>query len=113
MVKSMKALYYIHEVRNIASDGEKEVHFLTISYSSTEDSILSESKTFQLSLFVLNTCGTMPGTEHDTWHPKRCFPSTTVTFDRPSHTNYLSLYQYYQGLPREYPAGVQDSSSLL
>ena len=27
MVKSMKALYYIHEVINIASDGEKEVHY--------------------------------------------------------------------------------------
>ena len=66
MVKSMKALYYIHEVINIASDGEKEVHFLTISYSSTEDSTLSESKIFQLTLFDLNTRGTMLGTEHDT-----------------------------------------------
>ena len=113
MVKSMKALYYIHEVLNIAFDGEKEVHFLTISYSSTEDSILSESKIFQLSLFDLNTRGTMLGTEHDTWHSKRFFPSTTVTFDKPSHTNHVSLHQYYQGLPREYPAGVQASSSLL
>ena len=113
MVKSMKALYYIHEVLNIAFDGEKEVHFLTISYSSTEDSIISESKIFQLSLFDLNTRGTMLGTEHDTWHSKRFFPSTTVTFDKPSHTNHVSLHQYYQGLPREYPAGVQASSSLL
>ena len=113
MVKSMKALYYIHEVINIASDGEKEVHFLTISYSSTEDSILSESKIFQLSLFDLNTRGTMLGTEHDTWHSKRFFPSTTVTFDKPSHKDHVSFHQCYQGLPREYPAGVQASSSLL
>ena len=66
MVKSMKALYYIHEVINIAFDGEKEVNFLTISCSYTEDSILSESKIFQLSLSDLNTRGTMLGTEHDT-----------------------------------------------
>ena len=29
----MKALYYTHEVINIASAGEKEVHFLIISHS--------------------------------------------------------------------------------
>ena len=66
MEKSMKALYYTHEVRNIASAGEKEVHFLIISHSHNEDSILSESKIFQLSLFDLNTRGTMLGTENDT-----------------------------------------------
>ena len=66
MVKSMKALYYTHEVINIASADEKEVHFLIISHSHNEDSILSESKIFQLSLFDLNTRGTMLGTENDT-----------------------------------------------
>ena len=66
MEKSMKALYYTHEVINTASAGEKEVHFLIISHSHNEDSILSESKIFQLSLFDLNTRGTMLGTENDT-----------------------------------------------
>ena len=113
MEKSMKALYYTHEVINIASAGEKEVHFLIISHSHNEDSILSESKIFQLSLFDLNTRGTMLGTENDTWHPKRCFPSTNVTFDEPCQNNHVSFDQCYQGLPREYPAGVQASSSLL
>ena len=113
MVKSMKALYYTHEVINIASAGEKEVHFLIISHSHNEDSILSESKIFQLSLFDLNTRGTMLGTENDTWHSKRFFPSTNVTFDEPCQNNHVSFDQCYQGLPREYPAGVQASSSLL
>ena len=84
-----------------------------ISYSSTEDSILSESKIFQLSLFDLKTRGTMLGTENDTWHSKRFFPSTTVTFDKPSHKDHVLFHRCHQGLPREYPAGVQASSSLL
>ena len=113
MEKSMKALYYTHEVINIASAGEKEVHFLIISHSHNEDSILSESKIFQLSLFDLNTRGTMLGTENDTQHSKRFFPSTNVTFDEPCQNNHVSFDQCYQGLPREYPAGVQASSSFL
>ena len=113
MEKSMKALYYTHEVINIASAGEKEVHFLIISHSHNEDSILSESKIFQLSLFDLNTRGTMLGTENDTQHSKRFFPSTNVTFDEPCQNNHVSFDQCYQGLPCEYPAGVQASSSFL
>ena len=100
MEKSMKALYYTHEVINIASAGEKEAHFLIISHSRNEDSILSESKIFQLSLFDLNTRGTIFGTEHYTWHPKRCFPSTNVTFDKPCKNNHVSFFRCYQGLPR-------------
>ena len=84
-----------------------------ISYSHTEDGILGESKIFRLSLFDLNTRRTILGTEHDKWHSKRFFPSTTVTFDRPSHKNHVLFHRCHQGLPREYPAGVQASSSLL
>ena len=98
MEKSMKALYYTHEVINIASAGEKEVHFLIISHSHNEDSILSESKIFQLSLFDLNTRGTMLGTEHDTWHSKRFFAPTTVTFDQPCQKIHVSSHQCFQGL---------------
>ena len=110
MERSMKALYYFI---NIASAGEKEVHFLIISHSHNENSILSESKIFQLSLFDLNTRGTMLGVENDTWHSKRFFPSTNVTFDKPCQNNHVPFHRCHQGLPREYPAGVQASSSLL
>ena len=95
----------------IASVNEKEIPFLIISYSYTMDSILSESKISQLSLFDSRTCGTMLDTEHDTWHSKRFFAPTTVTFDQPCQKIHVSSHQCFQGLHWEYRAGVQASSS--
>ena len=83
----------------IASVNEKEVPFRIISYSYTKDSILSESKIPQLSLFDSRTCGTMLDTEHDTWHSKRFFAPTTVTFDQPCQKIQFSSHQCFQGLP--------------
>ena len=84
-----------------------------ISYFHTEDGILGESKIFRLGLFDLNTRRTMLGTEDDKWHSKHFFPSTNVTFDKPCQNNHVLFHRCHQGLPREYPAGVQASSSLL
>ena len=83
----------------IASVNEKEVPFRIISYSYTKDSILSESKIPQLSLFDSRTCGTMLDTEHDTWHSKRFLAPTTVTFDQPCQKIQVSSHQCFQGLP--------------
>ena len=55
----------------------------------------------------------MLDTEKDTWHSKRFVASTVVTFDEPCQNSHVSYYRCYQGLPREHPAGVQASSSLL